>query len=176
MLGVTILFRVVLSSSGSSYIWISLISMTLGICTSVAGIVSERKKYKKNTEERRTVYTAYVEKKRAEIEESRKLEKELLEDCYYAPSKEIQIINDFSSDLFNRDRMDKDFLEIYLGTGKRPALRKIEYKKQEKFGGTDDLTEIPESLSREYMNLNGAPITVDLKQANAVGFVGLRML
>lgn len=63
MLGVTILFRVVLSSSGSSYIWISLISMTLGICTSVAGIVSERKKYKKNTEERRTVYTAYVEKK-----------------------------------------------------------------------------------------------------------------
>ncbi len=175
MLGVTILFRVVLSSSGSSYIWISLISMTLGICTSVAGIVSERKKYKKDTEERRAVYTAYVEKKKAEIEESRKLEKELLEDCYYAPSKEIQIINDFSSDLFNRDRMDKDFLEIYLGTGKRPALRKIEYKRQEKFGGTDDLTEIPENLAREYRDLNGAPITVDLKQTNAVGFVGLRM-
>ncbi len=175
MLGVTILFRMVLSSSGSSYIWISLISMTLGICTSAAGIIGERRKYKKSMEERRTVYTAYVEEKRAEIEESRKLEKDLLEDCYYAPSKEVQIINDFSSELFNRDVTDKDFLEIYLGTGKRQALRMIEYKKREKFAGTDDLTQIPEELSKEYGYLDAVPVTVDLKQTNAVGFVGMRM-
>lgn len=175
MLGVTILFRVVLSTSGSSYIWISLISMTLGICTSVAGIVGERRKYKKNTEERRTVYTAYIEKKREEIQKSRELEKDLLEECYYDPSKEVQIISDFSSDLFNRDVTDKDFLEIYLGIGKRPALRQIEYKKQEKFGGTDDLTEIPANLAKEYGYLSGVPVTIDLKQTNAAGFVGLRM-
>lgn len=175
MLGVTILFRLVLSSSGSTYIWVSLISMTLGICTSAAGIIGERKKYKKGLEERRTVYTAYVDKKRTEIEESRRLEKELLEDRYYAPPKEIRIINDFSSELFNRDVADEDFLEIYLGTGKRRALRRIEYKKQEKFVGTDDLSQIPENLSEEYADLSKAPVTVDLKRTNAVGFVGQRM-
>ena len=53
MLGVTILFRVVFSSSGSSsFVWISVISMSMGIVTSVASIVSDRKKFKKENKVR----------------------------------------------------------------------------------------------------------------------------
>lgn len=175
MLGVTILFRIVLNDKGtSSFIWISLISMTLGICTSVATIITDRNRYKKETQERITTYQNYVEKKRAEIEESRKFEKELLDNTYYSVDEEIRIINDFTSDLFNRNPEDTDYLEVRIGTGTKEAVRKIDYKKQENFNGEDELTVIPEQMSAEYKSINDVPITIDLKEKNAVGFVGER--
>lgn len=174
MLGVTILFRVVLSDKNSNYIWVSLISMSLGICTSVATIITERTKYKKETNERTEIYKGYVKKKRAEIEESRHLEKELLDNTYYSVDEEIRIINDFTSDLFNRSPEDADFLEIRIGTGAREAVRKIDYKKQENFNGEDELTVIPEQIANEYGQIKDVPITIDLKVKNAIGFVGER--
>lgn len=174
MFGVTILFRLVLSESGSTYIFVSLISMLLGICTSVAGIVSERKKYKDEVKEREDTYQAYIENKRIEIEESRAYEKELLDKTYYSLDKEIQIINDFTPDLFNRVPEDQDYLEVYLGIGEKKASRQIEYKKQEKFNGQDELTVVPENIATEYRNVKQVPITVDLKNNNVIGVVGKR--
>lgn len=174
MLGVTILFRVVLSDSKSSFIWVSLISMTLGIVTSVATIITDRKKYKEDLTERKNTYDAYIDKKRKEIEESRTLEKELLDNTYYSSEDEIRIINDFTSDLFNRNPEDIDFMEIRLGTGTCEAIRKIEYKNQENFKGGDELTIIPEQIANEYKYIENLPVRVDLKQKNAIGFVGNR--
>ncbi len=176
MLVVTILFRVVLSDtmSGGSFIWISLISMTLGIVTSTVSIIDSRKKYKKDVAERETTYRNYIDKKRAEIEEYRQKEKEILDNTYYSIDEEIQIVNDFTSELFEREVDDKDFLEVRLGTGLREAVRKVEYKKQEKYEGQDELTVIPERIAEEYKMIASSPITVDLKAKNAVGFVGNR--
>lgn len=174
MFAVTILFRLVLSETGSTYIFVSLISMLLGICTSVAGIVSEHKKYKDEVQEREDTYKAYITNKRAEIEKSRAYEKELLDKTYYSLDKEIQIINDFTPDLFNRVPGDQDFLEVYVGVGQKKASRQIEYKKQEKFNGQDELTVVPENIALEYRNVKQVPITVDLKKNNAIGVVGKR--
>lgn len=174
MLGVTILFRVVLSDRNNSFIWVSLISMTLGICTSVATIISDRKKYKDEAKERNETYGKYVEEKKEEIEQSRKFEKEILDNTYLSSNEEIRIVNDFTSDLFNRNPEDVDYLEIRLGTGSREALRKIEYKKQENFNGQDELTILPEKIAIEYKSIKDVPITLDLKVKNAVGFVGER--
>ena len=174
MLGVTILFRVILSDKQSSFIWVSLISMTLGIVTSVATIITDRKKYKEDLAERKNTYDTYIEKKRKEIEESRTLEKELLDNTYYSSEDEIRIVNDFTSDLFNRNPEDIDFMEIRLGTGTCEAIRKIEYKSQENFKGGDELTVIPEQIANEYKYIDNLPVRVDLKQKNAIGFVGSR--
>lgn len=174
MLGVTVLFRMVLSTSGGAYIWISLISMTLGICTSVASIVSERQKYRKEVRERETAYEGYINKKRELIQESRGQEKALLDGTYYSVQDEIHMVEDFTSQLFNRSREDEDYLEVRLGTGRRKALRQIEYKRQEKFEGTDRLAAIPAQMCDEYAYIGDVPVTVDLKNANAVGFVGCR--
>lgn len=177
MFVVTIIFRVVLkSSSGGSnnLIWVSLISMLLGIVTSTVSIVTDRKKYKDAVKERNENYNRYIAGKREEIEQSRQYEKELLDDIYYSLEDEIQIVNDFSSDLFNRSVQDKDFLEIRMGVGRRVAERKIDYKQQEKFEGADPLAGIPADLSVEYRELDNAPITIDLKEKNAIGIVGNR--
>ncbi len=174
MLVVTIIFRVVLSTSNSTYIWVSLISMSLGICTSVASIITERRKFKKETKERVESYNSYISGKKQEIEESRDLEKDLLEDTFYSVDKEINIINDFAPELFDRDTQDADFMEIRLGTGEREALRQIEYREKESYTGLDELSMTPENLAEQYKNIKYAPITINLQQKNAIGFVGER--
>lgn len=47
MLAITVVFRGLMNSSGSSYVWISVFTMSVGIITSVVSIIGERKKYKK---------------------------------------------------------------------------------------------------------------------------------
>ena len=71
MLVVTVVLRGFMSSSNTAYIWISVISMSLGIFTSTVSIVSERRKYKKETKERIEKYNTYIENKKKFITECR---------------------------------------------------------------------------------------------------------
>lgn len=174
MLAVTIVLRGLMSSSGGMYIWISVISMGIGIITSIAGIIDERRKYKKERKERIDNYTRYIENKEIYIKEIREKEAEDLNNIYYSMEYEISLVEDFAPELFDRDTTDKDFLEIRLGVGRNTALRLVDYKKQEKFDGGDELANMPEQLAKKYKYIEDTPITVNLQEKNAVGFVGVR--
>ena len=84
----------------------------------------------------------------------------------------MEHIESFSAELFDRTPEDEDFLDIYLGVGKREAERKIEYKEQEKLDTGDDLCQIPTQLSEEYKYIDNAPIYIKAKDANAIGIIG----
>lgn len=175
MLAVTIVLRGIMSSSGGAYIWISVISMSIGIITSVTSIISERKKFKKETKERIEKYSAYIAQKRKLIEEWRKNEENLLNETFYSIDREKQMIIDFSDELFDRDVKDEDFLEIRLGQGNKKAIREIDYKKKEQLECNDELMRKPEELRDEYSDVHNVPITINLTQCNSVGIVGQRM-
>ena len=174
MLAVTIVLRGIMSTSGGAYIWISVISMNIGIITSTVSIISERRKYKRDTEERIEKYSEYITKKREFIEECRKNEENLLNGTYYSLQEELQMVDDFSDNLFDRDLDDDDYLDIRIGYGNKKAVKEINYKKKEQLECTDELMKKPEELFNEYLDVHNVPITVNLKNDNCIGVVGKR--
>lgn len=158
--------------SQNSYILFSVASMGLGIITSVMSIINSKKEYRESIRRRVEVYTKYIEKKGKEVDDARKKESELLNDIYYSIEQELQQIREFSGDLFDKTTDDEDFLHVRLGTGSMPALRKINYKKQERLETNDELMNRPENLYNEFKNIDNAPVVLKLKENNAIGVVG----
>ncbi len=146
--------------------------MGLGVITSIVSIFEKRKKYKKECDERKIKYLTYIDNKRAEIETAREEELKCLRQQYYSIEQDIEHIESFSPVLFDRIPEDSDFLDLYLGVGAIKASKIIDYKYQEKLEIGDDLSIIPAEVAKEYSYIKDAPVTIPLKEANAVGVVG----
>ena len=172
MLVVTVLLRGMMSGSGGTYILISACTMGIGIITSICSFFSSRRKYKKDLAKREESYNAYICQKRSSIEAAREEEKKALEQIYRSSERNAKDVLGFSGELFDRKRADEDFLEVYIGEGSRRSIREIDYKPQEKIEVGDELSQIPAQLKEEYAELQNAPVTVPLKECDAIGVVG----
>lgn len=148
------------------------VSVVFAAITAVLTLRQNNKDYKESLAERISTYQTYIANKRGEIEESRRLEQQTLDEIYIPIERESQNVHQFSSELFDRTEEDEDFLCVRLGLGDVPAKREIEYKKQEKLEPGDELQQIPELLQEEYRNVHNAPVVCDLKEHNAVGVIG----
>lgn len=157
---------------GSSYIVFSVCSMGLGVVTSLMTFFTNKKQYKKDCEHRIAIYNDYIERKRNEIQEERTVEKQKLQEIYLDHEAEMQLVRTFSSHLFDRGLEDSDFGSVYLGTGLRKSVRKIDFKKQEKIEAEDSLSLLPVKLSKEFEEIEKAPITLSLIENDAVGIIG----
>lgn len=162
----------VMAAFGGAMIIMSAISGLMAIFTTIMSIKEGNKDYKINVAERYEKYTAYIEKKKLEIQQSREQEKNELEEIYVSQDVNNQRFNVFSSDLFDRSPDDEDFLCVRLGSGDVESKREVNYKKQEKLEIEDELQLIPEQICDEYKNVHGAPIVCDFKENNAVGVIG----
>lgn len=172
MLVMVVVVRGFLSSSGGSFIIFSACSMGLGIVTSIISMVQGQKKYKKDVAERERVYTKYIEEKKSEISKARQAETDILNEMYRSQNEMIDKVLSFDSDIFDRIPQDDDYMNVLLGYGKREAKRLIDYKKQEKLEEGDELTLIPEQVASDFKYIEKAPITISLRNANAVGITG----
>lgn len=172
MFALVVVLRGIMSTSGGSYVIFSICSMGMGVITSTLNIVNSQKKYKKECGKRIEVYNAYIDKKKNEIVQAREQEMTCLRSKYYSTEESISHLINFDSCLFDRTPEDEDFLEVYLGTGRREAFKKIDYKEQEKLEIGDDLCQLPSKIADEYKYIENAPITISLKNANAVGIIG----
>ena len=171
MLGITVLLRGVMGGGGT-FIIFSVCTISMGIVTSIFSVVNNLKEYKKNTKERIVKYNAYISNKRTEINKLRREELETLEEMYFSLPRELEIVRDFSGDLFNRNPGDEDFLHVRLGTGSVISKQPVENKKQEKLETADELANIPEQLAQEYKNISRAPVVADFAKAGAIGVIG----
>ena len=176
MLSMLILVIVVrgFMSSGSnlSFLIFSVCSISIGCVTSFISLISEKKEYKKGVEKRREDYLEYIEDKEKRIQEFRKEETKILNEKFYEVHREIQFVESFSKELFDRQKTDEDFLQTRIGIGDRIAERKIAYKRQEKFETEDELANLPEHIYWKYRMVQKAPVTLDLARDNAVGIIG----
>ena len=162
----------VMAAFGGMMIIMSAISGLMAIFTTIMSIKEGNKDYKVSVAERYEKYTAYIEKKKLEIQQSREQEKNELEEIFVSQDVNNQRFNGFSSDLFDRSPEDEDFLCVRLGSGDVESKREVNYKKQEKLEIEDELQLIPEQICDEYKNVHGAPIVCDFKENNAVGVIG----
>lgn len=166
---------VVMIVAGIAMITVSplmLISSGIGVITAIVSLIQDKKDFKNGSAERKEKYNKYIDGKKEEITEARRIEKETLESIYLSQKKEIHLLNEFSPSLFDRRLQDDDFLCVNFGYGDVQALKPITYKIQEKLEAEDELQEIPQKLSAEYRNIKEAPIVCDFKQINAMGIVG----
>lgn len=176
MLALTVVVRGFMSnSSNKSFILFSVCSMSMGIITSVVTYFSSKKKYKTDCEDRIVKYQDYIEKKKVEIADSRIQERRILQNTYRDTNQDIESINDFNINLFDRLPGDDDFLKLYLGRGAIKANREIDYKKQETLEPGDELSVLPDEIKRENEMIPDCPITVDLKECSAVGILGTKV-
>ena len=162
----------VMAFFGGAMIIVSAVSGVMSIVTAIVTIQTNKKDFKKSSEERVEKYNTYIANKRSEIEELRTIEKRMLDEIYISQADECSLFNEFSSSLFDRTKADSDFLCVKLGDGFVEARRKIKYKKQERLDIDDELQLLPEKISNEYKFLNSAPVVCDFKTVNAIGIVG----
>lgn len=161
-----------MASMGGSMIVFSLISGGMAIATAVLTAIQNKADFKKESKERIEKYHKYADNKRLEITEYRNEERDTLEQIYTDLPTEQSLFMDFSSDLFDRQIQDDDFLQVRLGLGSIKPSRNIEYKKQERLEVEDDLQLIPEKISDEFSVLANAPVVCNFKDSNSVGIVG----
>lgn len=169
---VMIIASVVVGFGGGWFILISIASAVAGIVTAIIGVKEADKDYKKEFSDRINKYTAYIEKKRMELNKARSEELSVLQSKYISEDQEIERMKTFSYELFDRCKSDDDFLDVRLGIGKLEAKRVVSYKKQERLEVEDDLQEQPQKLHEQYKYIDQAPIVCHFKDANAVGIVG----
>ncbi|MBR1458462.1 MAG: type VII secretion protein EssC [Oscillospiraceae bacterium] len=173
MVAMTVLLRGVMGNGNMGYLLFSVGSVTMGAVVSVATIISDAREYKHQIVEREIGYRSYIDTKRAEIEELRREELQLLNHIYYSYEITSGFAQNFSGNLFDRTPADDDFLALRIGTGTVESVRKIDYRPQETYeSDADALVDLPRTLAEEYRNLSGAPILIRLKEANVVGIVG----
>ena len=173
MLVLTVIVRGYMSnSSNNSYIVFSVCMMMMGICTSIVTFVQSKKKYRIECKERIDQYADYAEKKREEISKDRQLESEILQEIYHDLRTDMETIDHFTAELFDRTPKDADFLQVYLGIGRAKAIREIDYKEQETFEVGDELMQIPQDIAENFEYLEHVPVHLNLREANAVGIVG----
>lgn len=174
MLGLTVVLRGIMSSSTNtnSFVLFSVCTMSIGIITSILGFFSTGRGYRKEIKERKVKYESYIENKTNEISLAREQELKVLNNVFYDMEYNINLVNEFSGDLFNREVTDNDFLNVRLGIGKCLAIREIEYKVQEKFDGDDELFNIPEKICNGYKLIENGPVVSKFGKANAIGVIG----
>ena len=172
MFVLVVVLRGIMNTSGGTYVLFSICSMGLGVVTSVLNIIYSKKRYKENCKKREEVYKEYVKNKTEEIRSARSVELASLRDTYYSTVDDVQHAGTFSSDLFDRIPTDDDFLDIYLGVGRRKAAKEIDYRERETLETGDDLSRQPGILAEKYEFLEDAPVIVRAREANAIGVVG----
>ena len=173
MIALTVVVRGFMgNSSNSSFLIFSVCSMGMGIVTSVISMISERKKYKEDIENRVIKYNEYINEKREQIKACRQTELQKLNDIYVDTNELSKRVLNFSGEIFDKTVDDDDFLKTYIGRGSVDAEKKISFKKQERFASTDELVSLPEHLNDEYKKIDNAPIFMNCKDDNVIGVIG----
>ncbi len=157
---------------GKTMLIFSGISATMAILTSVASLLQGNRDYKDSLKRRESEYEIYIAKKRNEIEVDRKDELSNLYKIYRNEDINRQNLISFSPDLFDREKSDKDYLHVLIGTGDIKAHKKIKYKKKEQLEIEDKLQVMPEKLCEELEWIHEAPVVCDFNASNAVGIIG----
>lgn len=173
MIALTIVVRGFMrDSSNSSFLIFSVCSMGMGIVTSAISMISERRKYKKDVENRDIKYNEYINNKRAQIQDCRQKELQKLNDIYVDTNEMYKRVLHFSGEIFDKTIEDDDFLKTYIGRGSIDAEKKISFKKQERFASTDELISLPEQLHDKYKKIDNAPICMNCRDDNVIGVIG----
>ena len=171
MLALTVVLRGIIGGGGTFVIY-SVCSMSIGIIMSVVTFLNDKKEYKKEKIEREVKYKAYICEKEEAILNSRSNELRVLDNIYKPMKENIENVNVFSKDLFDRNPDHDDFLAVRIGKGLVEANCKVITKKQEYISIKDELVLIPKEVEEKHKYIKNAPVYIEFLKCNGIGVIG----
>lgn len=171
MLVLMVVMRGILGGGGTFVIY-SACSMGIGIAMSVVTYFYDEKEYRKAVEKREKEYREYVHQKEAEVISARADELRIRNLIYESLSNSVNEVLAFGKRIFERSDKDKDFLDIYLGTGTLEANVPVKYTKQDFIDTDDVISQLPAEIEKKYHYIENAPIVSRFNSSSGVGIVG----
>lgn len=173
MLVLMVVMRGILGGGGTFVIY-SVCSMGIGIVMSVVTYFYDGKEYKKAAEKREKEYREYINQKEQEVISARADELRIRNQIYESLSNSINEVLSFGKRIFERSDQDKDFLDIYLGTGTVESNIPVKYTKQDFIDTEDVISQLPAEIEEKYHYIANAPIVSKFNTSNGVGIVGTK--
>ncbi len=149
-------------------------TMTVSTTITIINFVKQKKGREKTENRRKEVYMKYLQKREDEIIKLREREKVVANVMNPSLVEYAGFIEDFNNRLFEKDVDDEDYLSVRLGSGIVASNCQVDCKEEEYVDTTDDLKDFPKAIHDKYMYLDEMPVILELKESNAVGFVGSR--
>lgn len=149
-------------------------TMTVTTTVTLINYSKDKKKRQEKEEQRKKVYMEYLTKQENEIIQLREREKVVAN--YMNPSlgNYMKFIEDFDNRLFEKAKGHEDYLKVRLGDGVVLSNCQVDYKKEEYVDTEDELKDFPAAMHAKYQYISSMPVCLDLKEVNAVGFIGNR--
>ena len=153
------------------YTYLSMGMTAVTLIFSIKNFLTQRKEIKEANDKREQVYKDYILKTRKEIREKRAEEEKAL--SYLNPNVKAisQMVELYSPRLYERNRLDDDFLQVTLGRYAGTSSIKVSYEKDELDMEEDELKDLAKEMKKEYAKIDEIPLPVNLRQAH-LGVVG----
>ncbi|MBR6948690.1 MAG: type VII secretion protein EssC [Bacilli bacterium] len=114
--------------------------------------------------ERQEKYGKYLSEIEEKISVAKKKQEQLFNDNYQNLENTLSIIQNRGNQLWNREIVDDDFIEVRIGVGSKPSLISLNAP-QESFSLDDDnLLQAVYDLEKKYDKLENVPITISFKE------------
>ena len=121
---------------------------------------------------RQEKYLAYLEQVRDDIRRKCKEQGDIIKENLATPEECTSRITEQRANLWERDVLQKDFLQLRLGVGDVPLNAEVHYPEKHFTMDDDHLQDAMLSLGMEPKQISGVPIGVSFAQNNLVGIYG----
>lgn len=163
-----------LMGGGGIYILYFAGTMAVSSIVSLITFINGKKKRKEKEIKREEVYMKYISVQEESLAKLREKEKIIANQMHPKLEEYMTFIQDFDSRLFEKEKHHVDYLSVRLGDGIVESACQVDYKQEEYVETEDELMEYPKLLHDKYQYLNEMPVLLNLKNTNAVGFIGAR--
>ncbi|WP_242871234.1 type VII secretion protein EssC [Pseudobutyrivibrio sp. YE44] len=174
MLCVMVVLRGLMMGSNIGYVIMFAASGVISGVLAVINYFQDKKKRAEKEEKRIAYYNNYIQGKENEIIESRADEKTIQLRMNRSVEDTMNSIQHFDGNLFSHTKDEEDFLDVWIGTGLVKSAVQVCFKPQEYIDIDDAMMDIPEQIHDKYQYIDGMPVVLQLRDANAVGFVADR--
>ena len=130
-----------------------------------------KKMAKKREEERQEKYTKYLEDVEEKIKVAKAKQEQIFRENYLTGEESLTAIKSHASQLWNKEIVDDDLIEVRLGTGDRPSLIKVQAPEESFTLDDDNLLQAVIELGKRYNLLHDVPITINFKEEIATALV-----
>ena len=128
-----------------------------------------KKKMRKEIEEK---YSKYLDDKRKELEEERKLQKDILIENLITVEECLNIIRNKTINFWDKRTDQNDFLEVRLGIGRVPLKIEFEYPEEGFTIDEDNLRKLADKLVEEFKYIEAVPVSYSFKENRLTAVMG----
>ena len=130
-----------------------------------------KKMARKREAERQEKYSKYLVDVEEKIKVAKAKQEQIFRENYLTGEESLNSIKNHASQLWNKEIVDDDFIEVRLGTGDRPSLIKVQAPEESFTLDDDNLLQAVIELGKRYDLLHDVPITISFKDEIATALV-----